>query len=95
MPFESRVEAQQGLGLLARSTAQALGVSHAALIHYFDSREQVLIAMYEHAEAKRHAVPDAPDPSGPVDEFRSGLSSTPGPVTPAPVRAVCPNAGSP
>lgn len=49
-----------------RSIAQALGVSHAALLHYFDSREQLLIAVYEHAEAKRHAVPDVSEPGGPV-----------------------------
>lgn len=50
-----------------RSIAQALGISHAALLHYFDSREQLLIAVYEHAEAKREAAADAPEPAGPVD----------------------------
>ncbi|MFJ6653435.1 TetR/AcrR family transcriptional regulator [Microbacterium sp. NPDC091313] len=32
-----------------RSIARALGVSHAALLHYFDSREQLLVAVYHHA----------------------------------------------
>lgn len=50
-----------------RSIAQTLEISHAALLHYFDSREQLLIAVYEHAEAKRQADPDAPEPIGPVD----------------------------
>lgn len=40
-------------GTSLRRIAQALGVSHAALLHYFDSREQLLVAVYEHAEARR------------------------------------------
>lgn len=50
-----------------RSIAQAIGISHAALLHYFDSREQLLIAVYEHAEAKREADPHTPEPTGAVD----------------------------
>lgn len=50
-----------------RSIAQAIGISHAALLHYFDSREQLLIAVYEHAEAKRNADPNTPEPTGAVD----------------------------
>ena len=41
-------------GTSLRKIAEAIGVSHAALLHYFDSREQLLVAVYEHAEAKRH-----------------------------------------
>lgn len=44
-----------------RAIAEAIGVSHAALLHYFDSREQLLIAVYDHAEKKRNADPDTPD----------------------------------
>ncbi len=36
-----------------RRIAQELGVSHATLLHYFDSREQLLVAVYEHAEFQR------------------------------------------
>ncbi len=39
-------------GTSLRRIAQALGVSHGTLLHYFDSREQLLIAVYEHAENK-------------------------------------------
>ncbi len=54
-------------GTSLRSIAQAIGVSHAALLHYFDSREQLLLAVYEHAELKRDADPDAPKATGAVD----------------------------
>ncbi|MDN5686140.1 MAG: TetR/AcrR family transcriptional regulator [Brachybacterium sp.] len=40
-------------GTSLRRIATAIGVSHAALLHYFDSREQLLVAVYEHAESKR------------------------------------------
>ncbi len=40
-------------GTSLRSIAEALGVSHAALLHYFDSREQLLVAVYEHHERRR------------------------------------------
>ncbi|MEZ2388521.1 TetR/AcrR family transcriptional regulator [bacterium RCC_150] len=39
-------------GASLRRIAQAIGVSHGTLLHYFDSREQMLIAVYEHAESK-------------------------------------------
>lgn len=35
-------------GTSLRSIGAAIGVSHAALLHYFDSREQLLIAVYAH-----------------------------------------------
>ncbi len=38
-------------GVSLRGIATASGVSHAALLHYFDSREQLLVAVYEHAES--------------------------------------------
>ncbi|WP_430539267.1 TetR/AcrR family transcriptional regulator [Microbacterium dauci] len=37
-------------GTSLRKIAEAIGVSHAALLHYFDSREQLLVAVYAHAE---------------------------------------------
>lgn len=40
-------------GTSLRSIAEALGVSHAALLHYFDSRDQLLVAVYEHHERLR------------------------------------------
>lgn len=42
-------------GTSLRRIAEAIGVSHAALLHYFDSREQLLVAVYAHAEAQRSA----------------------------------------
>lgn len=42
-------------GTSLRRIAEAIGVSHAALLHYFDSREQLLVAVYAHAEARRAA----------------------------------------
>ncbi len=56
-----------GYGTSLRSIAQAIGVSHAALLHYFDSREQLLLAVYEHAELKRNSDPSAPQPTSAVD----------------------------
>lgn len=49
-------------GTSLRRIAEAIGVSHAALLHYFDSREQLLVAVYAHAEARRNATAS---PSGP------------------------------
>jgi len=40
-------------GTSLRRIAEAIGVSHATLLHYFDSREQLLVAVYEHAERRR------------------------------------------
>lgn len=54
------VFAERGAGGASlRRIADAIGVSHAALLHYFDSREQMLVAVYEHAESKRVTDPDA------------------------------------
>ncbi len=50
-------------GTSLRRIAEAIGVSHAALLHYFDSREQLLVAVYAHAEATRsarNAPPETP-----------------------------------
>ncbi len=45
-------------GTSLRRIAEAIGVSHAALLHYFDSREQLLVAVYAHAEIRRNAAAD-------------------------------------
>lgn len=52
-------------GTSLRSIAQELGVSHAALTHYFASREQLLVEVYKEAErqnseARPHAVDASP-----------------------------------
>ncbi|KNC19202.1 transcriptional regulator [Arthrobacter sp. RIT-PI-e] len=48
------VFAEQGAaGTSLRQIAQRIGVSNAALLHYFDSREQLLVAVFEHAERSR------------------------------------------
>lgn len=52
---------ERGLqGTSLRRIAEAIGVSHAALLHYFDSREQLLVAVYEHAEKRRNAARKRP-----------------------------------
>src|SRR4051812_9425320 len=62
-------------GTSLRSIAQAIGVSHAALLHYFDSREQLLLAVYEHAERKRDADPSTPKATGAVDAMVNAASA--------------------
>ncbi|NQX12396.1 TetR/AcrR family transcriptional regulator [Microbacteriaceae bacterium VKM Ac-2855] len=39
-------------GTSLRAIAEAIGVSHAALLHYFASREQLLVEVFRAAEAK-------------------------------------------
>jgi len=40
-------------GTSLRRVAEEIGVSHGALLHYFRSREQLLLALYEHTETHR------------------------------------------
>lgn len=40
-------------GTSLRRIAETIGVSHGALLHYFSSREELLVAVYEHAERRR------------------------------------------
>lgn len=54
-------------GTSLRRIATAIGVSHAALLHYFDSREQLLVAVYEHAEQQRDADEVYTDSASAVD----------------------------
>ena len=51
-------------GTSLRRIAEAIGVSHAALLHYFDSREQLLVAVYAHAEAQRSTAGALDRPPG-------------------------------
>ncbi|WP_420808010.1 TetR/AcrR family transcriptional regulator [Brachybacterium endophyticum] len=39
-----------------RRIAESIGVSHATLLHFFDSGEQLLLAVYEHAESQRETA---------------------------------------
>lgn len=54
-------------GTSLRRIAESIGISHAALLHYFDSREQLLVAVYDHAAAKR-AEEEAAHPVEPGSE---------------------------
>jgi AcrR family transcriptional regulator len=44
-----------------RAIAEKIGVSHAALLHYFGSREELLVEVLRESERRRH------DPDGPND----------------------------
>jgi AcrR family transcriptional regulator len=49
-----RMVAEQGVDASSlRSVADALGISHAALRHYFPSRDDLLVAVYHEHEAQR------------------------------------------
>jgi AcrR family transcriptional regulator len=50
-------------GTSLRRIAERIGVSHATLLHYFASREELLLAVYAHAESLR----GLDDELGPVD----------------------------
>ena len=50
-------------GTSLRRIAQAIGVSHGALLHYFSSREELLVAVYEHGQRRRAL--DRPEQEGP------------------------------
>jgi AcrR family transcriptional regulator len=58
--FASRGAARTSL----RSIAEEIGVSHAALTHYFRSREELLVEVYREAERQLHeTAPHGPDMS--------------------------------
>lgn len=54
-------------GTSLRRIAEAIGVSHGALLHYFSSREELLVAVYEHAEHRRDAAKQNPEQVRSVD----------------------------
>ncbi|WP_114854326.1 TetR/AcrR family transcriptional regulator [Brachybacterium sp. YJGR34] len=49
-------------GTSLRRVAEEIGVSHGALLHYFRSREQLLLALYEHTEAHRRDLREQEEP---------------------------------
>lgn len=58
-------------GTSLRRVAEEIGVSHGALLHYFRSREQLLLALYEHTEAHRHELrADEPEDVGAVERLQ-------------------------
>lgn len=64
--FERRGAARTSL----RAIAEEVGVTHAALTHYFGSREELLVAVYREAEQRPSADDDAPDEATPVELMR-------------------------
>jgi AcrR family transcriptional regulator len=63
-----------------RTVGQAIGVSHAALRHYFSSRDELLVEVYRAHEARAAADPPAADESavGQVIEAAERNRSIPG-----------------
>ncbi len=56
-----RMVAAQGVDASSlRSVADALGITHAALRHYFPSRDDLLLAVYHEHEVRSQADPDRP-----------------------------------
>lgn len=61
--------AERGVdGASLRSVADGLGVSHAALRHYFSSRDELLVEAYREHE-RRHSRPEDPAAGGPVAQM--------------------------
>lgn len=44
-------------GTSLRRIAASLGISHSALLHYFSSREELLVAVFERSEIRRRGAP--------------------------------------
>lgn len=53
-------------GTSLRAIAEAIGVSHAALLHYFASREQLLVEVFRAAEDKLRVDKPLPEQGSPV-----------------------------
>ena len=54
-----RMVAEQGVDASSlRSVAEALGITHAALRHYFPSRDELLLAVYREHEVREQNSPD-------------------------------------
>ncbi len=54
-----RMVAEQGVDASSlRSVADALGITHAALRHYFPSRDELLLAVYREHEVREQGAPD-------------------------------------
>ncbi|GAA1930564.1 TetR/AcrR family transcriptional regulator [Microbacterium aoyamense] len=54
-------------GTSLRSIAQEIGVSHAALTHYFSSREDLLVEVYKEAERRGDSEHPHADDASPVE----------------------------
>ncbi len=50
-----------------RAIAKEVGVTHAALTHYFGSLEELLIAVYEESNSAAHRHEDVPEDATPVE----------------------------
>jgi len=62
-------------GTSLRRVAEEIGVSHGALLHYFRSREQLLLALYEHTEQHRREVGEGSEPDvGAVERMVAAAS---------------------
>ncbi|MGN7211853.1 TetR/AcrR family transcriptional regulator [Brachybacterium paraconglomeratum] len=58
-------------GTSLRRVAEEIGVSHGALLHYFRSREQLLLALYEHTETHRQELrAEEPEDLGAVERMQ-------------------------
>ncbi|MFP3713828.1 TetR/AcrR family transcriptional regulator [Puerhibacterium sp. TATVAM-FAB25] len=56
-----RMVAEKGVDASSlRSVAESLGISHAALRHYFPSRDELLVAVYEEHEGRRAGTGEQP-----------------------------------
>jgi AcrR family transcriptional regulator len=54
-----RMVAEQGVDASSlRSVADALGITHAALRHYFPSRDELLLAVYREHEVREQGAPE-------------------------------------
>ncbi|GGL10979.1 AcrR family transcriptional regulator [Curtobacterium luteum] len=54
-----RMVAEQGVDASSlRSVAESLGITHAALRHYFPSRDELLLAVYHEHEVREQGAPD-------------------------------------
>ncbi|MCG7310155.1 TetR/AcrR family transcriptional regulator [Brachybacterium sp. ACRRE] len=66
-------------GTSLRRIAETIGVSHATLLHYFASREELLLAVYAHAEARR-GMDDELGPVGTMVDAATKNAHVPGMV---------------
>lgn len=54
-----RMVAEQGVDASSlRSVAESLGITHAALRHYFPNRDELLLAVYREHEVREKSAPD-------------------------------------
>lgn len=62
-------------GTSLRRIAEAIGISHGALLHYFSSREELLVAVYEHGERRRDVFKGEGDRVRSVDVMANAAMS--------------------